>query len=170
MNKVVIESYTNSYKDQVADLIVGIQQQEFGIPITIDQQPDLTNIPAFYQINNGNCWIARMDDNVIGTIALLDIGNRQAALRKMFVAHEYRGKEFGVGQNLLNTLLAWAKQKGIFEIYLGTTAKFLAAQRFYEKNGFIEIQKSELPPAFPIMEVDVKFYKLIVNGIPNLYQ
>ena len=44
-------------------------------------------------------------------------------------------------------------------ILLGTTEKFLAAQRFYEKNGFTEIQKDALPPKFPVMTVDVKFYK-----------
>jgi RimJ/RimL family protein N-acetyltransferase len=47
----------------------------------------------------------------------------------------------------------------VTEIYLGTTAEFLAAHRFYEKNGFKEIAKSQLPPAFPIMAVDTKFYK-----------
>jgi hypothetical protein len=35
---------------------------------------------------------------------LLDIGNNKSALRKMFVAKDYRGKEFGVAQNLLGLL------------------------------------------------------------------
>ena len=33
-----------------------------------------------------------------------------------------------------------------------------------KKNGFVEIEKRELPKAFPIMEVDVKFYKYSVLG------
>ncbi len=45
------------------------------------------------------------------------------------------------------------------EIYLGTTPKFIAAYRFYEKNKFEEIAKESLPTAFPIMSVDTKFYK-----------
>ncbi len=159
MSEVNIEIYTDTYKDAVAHLILSIQTEEFEIPITIQQQPDLNEIPKFYQVNNGNFWIARIDDKVIGTIALLDIGNNQTALRKMFVAKDYRGKEFNVGQILLNTLLAWAKHKGITEIFLGTTEKFTRAQRFYEKNGFIEIAKQNLPKEFPVMEVDVKFYQ-----------
>ncbi|HEY6504734.1 MAG TPA: GNAT family N-acetyltransferase, partial [Chitinophagaceae bacterium] len=91
-----IEIYTGIYKDRVADLILGIQNGEFGIPITLEQQPDLDEIPGFYQVNNGNFWIAKIGDKVIGTIALLDIGNNKGALRKMFVAKDYRGKESGI--------------------------------------------------------------------------
>ena len=162
MSGVCIEVYTDIYKDSVADLILSIQNGEFGIPITIKQQPDLNEIPKFYQENNGNFWIAKLGDKVIGTIALLDIGNNKSALRKMFVAKDYRGKEFGIGQNLLNNLIVWAKHKGITEIFLGTTEKFIGAQRFYEKNGFAEIQKQSLPNEFPVMDVDVKFYKFSV--------
>lgn len=31
--------------------------------------------------------------------------------------------------------------------------------RFYEKNGFTEIDVAQLPENFPIMQVDKKFYK-----------
>lgn len=154
-----IEIYTDIYKDSVADLILSIQNDEFNIPITLERQPDLTDISKYYQVDDGNFWIARVDDKVIGTIALKDIGNKRGALRKMFVARDYRGKLSGVGEKLLNSLIEWSKQKGIVEIFLGTTAKFSRAQRFYEKNGFIEIQKQELPEEFPLMDVDVKFYK-----------
>jgi N-acetylglutamate synthase-like GNAT family acetyltransferase len=163
MNAVNIEPYTDIYKNAVADLILHIQTEEFKIPITIQQQPDLNEIPNFYQVHNGNFWVARIDDKVIGTIALLDIGNHTTALRKMFVDKDYRGKEFAVAQNLLNSLLAWARHKGITGIFLGTTEKFTRAQRFYERNGFVEISKQELPGKFPVMEVDVKFYQFSVQ-------
>ena len=162
MNEVKIEVYTDINRKDVADLILHIQNDEFGIPITLKLQPDLNEIPGFYQTNSGNFWIARIDDKIIGTISLLDIGNGKGALRKMFVDKDYRGKEFGVGQKLLNNLIAWAKQKGFTEIFLGTTEKFIAAQRFYEKNGFNKIEKQELPQAFPVMEVDIKFYRFSI--------
>lgn len=162
MSTLTIEVYIDIYKNRVADLILHIQNTEFGIPITLLQQPDLNEIPAFYQAGRGNFWIAKAEDNLIGTIALLDIGNNKGALRKMFVDKNYRGKEFGAGQQLLDALLVWAKQKSITEIYLGTTEKFIAAQRFYEKNGFTEVKKEELPKEFPVMDVDVKFYRFSV--------
>ena len=162
MSKVYIDIYTDINKKDVANLVLQIQTNEFGIPISLEKQPDLNDIPGFYQTNNGNVWIAKIDTKIVGTIALLDIGNRQGALRKMFVDKNYRGKDLNVGKTLLNTLMDWAKHKGFTEIFLGTTEKFLAAQRFYEKNGFNEIEKRKLPRTFPVMEVDVKFYRITV--------
>jgi N-acetylglutamate synthase-like GNAT family acetyltransferase len=57
----------------------------------------------------------------VGTISLLYIGNQQAALRKMFVAKEYRGGEAQTAKRLLETAKNWAKEKGISDIFLGTT-------------------------------------------------
>jgi RimJ/RimL family protein N-acetyltransferase len=59
---------------------------------------------------------------------------------------------------LLETLMAWSQTRGLRDIFLGTTAKFLAAHRFYEKNAFREVDLRELPESFPIMLVDTKFY------------
>lgn len=146
-------------EQQVVDLIVSIQQEEFNLPITAEDQPDLRDIPNYYQKNRGNFWVALHHEDVVGTISLLDIGNGQSALRKMFVHQHYRGPEKGTARKLLKTLLDWAKSRRLREIYLGTTPYFLAAHRFYEKNGFIEISKEDLPKTFPIMEVDTKFYK-----------
>lgn len=159
MMGINIATYTNDFQQDVIDLILEIQRDEFNIPIDIAAQPDLQQIPAFYQASNGNFWIAKVDNKIIGTIALLDIGNRSGALRKMFVSKDYRGKALGVGQRLLNTLFDWAEQKNYINIYLGTTEKFVAAQRFYEKNNFSEVDKRSLPSEFPVMNVDVKFYR-----------
>jgi hypothetical protein len=38
-----------------------------------------------------------------------------------------------------------------------------AARRFYEKNGFAEVDVSQLPAAFPVMKVDTKFYRLALS-------
>jgi len=154
-----IRPFRMNDEQQVVDLIVSIQQKEFNIPITAEDQPDLRNIPNYYQKNQGNFWVAFHNENVVGTIALLDIDNGQSALRKMFVHQHYRGSEKGIARNLLKTLLDWAKSRRFQEIYLGTTPYFLAAHRFYEKNGFTEISKKDLPKTFPVMEVDTKFYK-----------
>ena len=144
----------------VVAVILPIQQSEFDIPITLDAQPDLLDVSAFYQQGSGNFWVALKDGEVVGTVALLDIGNGQAALRKMFVRAEYRGAEHQVAKRLLETLITWSRAHELQNIYLGTTSKFLAAHRFYEKNGFREITPAELPTAFPVMAVDNKFYCL----------
>lgn len=145
------------YQDQIIDLIYEIQA-EFNLPVTIENQFDLLQISQFYQTQSGNFWIALINSRIIGTIALVDIGNHQATLRKMFVDKAYRGKETQTAQSLLGTLFSWCKQKNIHEVYLGTQSIFLAAHRFYEKNGFVEIPKVLLPKTFPVNPIDSKFY------------
>ena len=155
---VDVVPFQSAFQGAVSGLIVGIQRGEFGIDITVEQQPDLLDVPAFYQVRRGNFWVALCGGRVVGTISLLDIGNQQGALRKMFVHRDFRGSTHGTATRLLDTLLAWAQERAVRELFLGTTAVFLAAHRFYERNGFREIEQSELPRAFPIMAVDTKFF------------
>lgn len=157
---LAIEPYAARHSAGIAALIVPIQQEEFGIPITYEDQPDLKDIDGFYRKGNGEFWVALDGDRVVGSIALLDIGNGQGALRKMFVAASHRGRAHGVAQRLLDGLLEHARTQGMRDIFLGTTAKFLAAHRFYEKNGFTLIEPDDLPQAFPRMAVDTRFYRI----------
>ena len=96
----------------------------------------------------------------IGSVALLDIGDGLGALRKMFVAADCRGAHAGVARRLLGALLDHARARGLSAIYLGTTDKFLAAHRFYEKHGFELVDAVKLPASFPRMAVDSRFYRL----------
>lgn len=160
-----IEAYTVKYKADVAELIINIQNNEFNLPVTLNDQPDLLDIERYYLQKSGNFWIAIEDEKLIGTIALIDIDNGQCALRKMFVHKDHRGKEKGVGQLLLNMLFDWCKQKKIDEIYLGTVEQLYAAKRFYVKNGFEQINKEALPLSFPVMQVDTEFFKLSLKKV-----
>ena len=156
--------YRPGFAADVLGLILEIQRDEFGIDITARDQPDLLDIAAFYQVRSGNFWVALAGQQVVGTIALLDIGHGQAALRKMFVRRAFRGSQSGVARRLLEAVLEWSREKALREIFLGTTPKFFAAHRFYEKNGFSEIAESDLPASFPIMAVDKKFYRLAIDA------
>ncbi len=146
----------------IIDLIVPIQAREFGIPISAADQPDLLAIPEFYQSGKGDFWVAKAEGAIVGTISLKDIGNGQGALRKMFVAMPYRGQPHRVASRLLEHLLAEARSRGFREVLLGTTEQFVAAHRFYEKYGFERIDPETLPPAFPRMALDTRFYRLRV--------
>lgn len=160
VSDIEIRRFEPANQQGVIDVILPIQRDEFGITINAEDQPDLQAIPDFYQVGNGDFWVATKDSQVIGTIGLKDIGAQQTALRKMFVAAPFRGREFGVAAQLLNTLVEQAWQRGVQDIFLGTTDKFLAAHRFYEKHGFVEVARGELPGSFPVMKVDSKFYVL----------
>ncbi len=157
---VTIVPFAPEHAEGVASLILAIQQREFGIPIGWEDQPDLHDIPAFYRRGAGDFWVAVAQGAVVGTIALDDRGEGFGVLRKMFVAPGHRGAAHGVAAGLLAALLARARERGLATILLGTTSRFLAAHRFYEKNGFGEIPAEALPAAFPRLAVDTKFFRL----------
>lgn len=157
---VCIAPYSTEHCDAVGQLITSIQQGEFGIAITYADQPDLKKIESVYQRDNGNFWVALDSDTVVGTIALIDVGDSVGVLRKMFVHQDYRGMPYKVGQALLDTLITWANEKKFKKIFLGTIDKLAAAQKFYVKNNFNVIADEQLPASVATirMKVDTKHY------------
>ncbi|MBA2173759.1 GNAT family N-acetyltransferase [Halobacillus locisalis] len=156
---VRIQPYSGRYLNQIVDLILSIQQEEFGVKISQSDQPDLLEIEEVYQRAKGNFWFAIYGEEVIGTIGLFDLGEGQFALKKKFVKKTYRGHSYSVGHNLLQTATQWASEHKASEIYLGTTPQFKAAHRFYEKSGFEAISREQLPEGFPLVDVDRLFYR-----------
>lgn len=157
-----ILSIGNTFAQPVIGLILPIQQLEFHLPVSVEGQPDLLDIDRSYHATGGGFWGAFMDGRLVGTIGLINIGNHQGVLRKFFVDKDYRGREKGIAQQLLDALLAHCHSAGITDIYLGTIDTMTAAARFYGRNGFLRIQKNRLPPTFPLMPVDNVFYHLHV--------
>ena len=154
-----IIEYRKEYEHEVTELIRSILHDELGVNNMNIDQVDLKRIPEIYQQRNGNFWIALHDNKLVGTIALMDIGKYEGGLKKMFVHPESRGKEKGVAQELMNTVMAWCRLKGIHTIYLGTIDIMKAAHRFYERNGFEKIDMDVLPDNYPAAKVDNVFYK-----------
>jgi GNAT superfamily N-acetyltransferase len=162
MTSVVIDPYAAGDRDAAAALVLEIQRGEFGIAITLADQPDLADVPGAYLRGDGGFWVAREGSAVVGTIGLLDYGEGEAALRKMFVRRDRRGKEHGVAARLFERLLEHARARGLSRVLLGTRPEMHVAHRFYERRGFVRVDERDLPPAFPRMKVDSIFYALDV--------
>jgi len=161
---ITIRPIFNEYCRQIIDIILPIQQIEFNVPVTLDAQPDLLDIEYFYHKSGGCFWGAFMGEELIGTIALINTGHNAGALRKMFVKKEYRGKDLGVAQKLLEILLRFCGDKQITDVYLGTVEMLKAAHRFYERNGFVLTDIKDFPPYFPRMMADNMFYHLHLSN------
>ncbi|MBZ4035530.1 GNAT family N-acetyltransferase [Flavobacterium sp. 17A] len=158
-----IQSIQNEYENEIIDLILNIQQKEFNVPVTLEDQPDLLDIHNFYFKPGGTFLGAFIEGQLVGTIALVKFNSEAAAIRKMFVKKEYRGKEFQIAQQLLEQLIAYSEENGIKNLYLGTVSILQAALRFYEKNNFVTISKEALPVDFPLMKPDNVFCHLKLN-------
>ncbi len=59
---------------------------------------------------------------------------KQAVVEDMIVDNTYRGK--GLGRELLNDLVVWAKENGVEVIELTSNPKRIAANELYKKYGF----------------------------------
>lgn len=161
-----IQPFQPGLEAQVLDLILPIQQVEFGVPITAQDQPDLARIPEVYQAGRGGFWVGLADDQVVGTLGLLAFGQAPGgggALRKMFLRRDLRGS--GLAQALLDTLLDHARRQRLPGLWLGTLPHMEAAHRFYERNGFRRMEPKNLPPDFPRMAVDTVFYALELSRV-----
>jgi ribosomal protein S18 acetylase RimI-like enzyme len=75
----------------------------------------------------------------------------------MMVAKKYRGPYPTAGL-LMSTGIEWVRSSGAKKIYLGTMEQFIAAQKFYEKNGFREIGLHELPGDYHPNPIDSRHY------------
>lgn len=165
-----IIEFIPKYQDQLLSLILNIQRNEFGINISVEDQPDLADVYGYYISGGGNFWLAVEQGELHGSIALINLGQGNYALRKMFVKAESRGPTMSVATQLHSTAELWLNSRSAQTIYLGTTKQFKAAQRFYKKLAYDEIGKQELPQNFPIMAVDSVFFcKKIarVNAVDN---
>jgi putative acetyltransferase len=168
----IIRRLGNADSAAVAALVLPIQQLEFGVAITLEAQPDIRDIDGSFNRNQSGLWGAFIDEQLVGTIGLLDIGSphgeglahgegsAHGVVRKMFVHAAYRGKQWGIAQGLLDNLIRHCREAGIKDCWLGTIHTMGAAARFYERNGFVKISKDGLPAIFPLMAVDDTFYHL----------
>lgn len=126
---------------------------EFKEPIFTDKSKKILDL---FLIPNNKFWVATDRNKVIGTIGIVKLNNKNIVLKSMFVDKLYRGQ--GISNLLLDTLLHWVIQNEYKQIYLGTMTQFTAGQRFYEKNGFVKCNISELPTDFTINTLDTIFY------------
>ena len=138
--------FEDKYQNQIIELILKIQNDEYNIDLGIEEQMDLMNIKSEYMSNGGNFWIFLDDENkVIGTIALKKLTDSVAVLKKFFVDSRFRGGTYGVGANLYEILFFYAKKSGFKHIILDTPAVATRSHNFYRKVGFRLIEKENLP-------------------------
>jgi GNAT superfamily N-acetyltransferase len=84
--------------------------------------------------NGGEIFIAVMDDEVVGTCAVIPYDAGVVELAKLAVDKSVRGH--GLGKRLTETALAWARSRGARKVILLSSTKLQAALRLYERLGF----------------------------------
>ena len=100
---------------------------------------EILSKPEKYIINKGGyLFFAKLNSKVIGTVALMPIGNQgEFELSKMAVSPDNRGHK--IGQKLMQYCIDFAKEKEIPKLIIYSSRKLENAIYIYSKYGFIEI-------------------------------
>ena len=85
-------------------------------------------------------WIAEQAGNRIGSIMIVDAGDRIAQLRLLLVEPNTRDQH--VGSQLINECINFSKRNRYRKIKLWTQSNLLAARHLYEKTGFEKVSES----------------------------
>ncbi|MCM1111661.1 MAG: GNAT family N-acetyltransferase [Muribaculum sp.] len=128
-----IITYQETYQKQIIDLILHIQNDEAKIHLSLEEQPDLLDIPRYYQKDGGEFWLAIEDGMVIGTLALMNYGNGNGVLKKGFVDKAYRKR--GVLTELYRILLDYAITHGMKQLLFDTPSVAVNCHRFLKRKA-----------------------------------
>lgn len=154
-----VRRFQSADQDAVTHLVLTIQQHEFGLSLTAENQPDLADIAAFFSAPGSAFWVAADDENaIVGCIGLEALDVDTAVMRKFMVAQSWRGAERGVSAALLAAFEADARSAGFAQIILSTVSATIAAQKFYERAGYCRVAKSELPDGYKPGVLDSEFF------------
>lgn len=79
-------------------------------------------------------WIAEANGEIVGTVAIVENTKEEAQLRWLLVSPAARG--IGLGKELLQKALAFAKAQGFCSVVLWTVSSLTKAGELYSRNGF----------------------------------
>lgn len=106
--------------------------------------------------NGGVIYLAKSDEQIVGSAALIKEHNNVYELAKMSVAKDYR--KMGISRLLLEKCITKAKELGADKIILFSNHQLTAALSLYEKYGFQSIPVEHSP----FLTADVKMELILL--------
>jgi putative acetyltransferase len=91
----------------------------------------------------GRVFMAWVDGEEVGCVALIPMGDGVYELSKMAVSPQAQGK--GIGRKLLLHCIAEGRVMGAKSLFLGSSTKLKNAVHLYESVGFRHVPEAELP-------------------------
>ncbi|MBD2100175.1 GNAT family N-acetyltransferase [Leptolyngbya sp. FACHB-261] len=101
---------------------------------------DLDQIEETY-LQKGDFVVGFIDTQLVAMGALRPTSPARAEIKRMRIHPDYQRR--GFGQQVLNHLEQKARTLGYKVLHLDTTDRQAAAQQFYMKNGYLEVERKE---------------------------
>ncbi len=119
-----------------------------------DFENEVATLPGKYAMPGGRLYLAYVDENLAGCIALRRLEDDVCEMKRLFVRDGFRGQKIGV--HLIEKVIAEAKKIGYKTMRLDTyPPKMGKAVSIYESHGFVPI-----PPYYDNPPSDVLFMEL----------
>tara|TARA_B100000446_G_C10482542_1_gene316535 strand:+ start:607 stop:1086 length:480 start_codon:yes stop_codon:yes gene_type:complete len=90
-----------------------------------------------YDVDQAEYFVIEEDGKLLGGAGIAALANYDGPvceLQKMYISASLRGK--GVGKQLMDVCLDFAKTSGFEQVYIETMPYMEAAQKLYKKSGF----------------------------------
>lgn len=101
-------------------------------------QPEVYVLP-----NNGQIFFAKIDNDVVGCVAMVNTGETGFELAKMAVSPTAQGK--GIGKLLCLAAIDYARQLGVKTVWLESNRVLIPALTMYASVGFREVPSVPTP-------------------------
>jgi len=105
--------------------------------------PDLFDLERHYGGSRGAFWVARLQDEVVGSVGVQRLPDGRAELHRLYLDASLRGR--GVGRALVQAVVGWCQAAGITQLTLWSDTRFDRAHRLYEGMGFTKTGEREIP-------------------------
>ncbi len=142
--------------EYVAWVLAGIEKH-FGVPAdSVLGMPAHEYVPTVIEKVCGQSppagvfYLVTVDGELAGMGGLRRLGDRDAEIKRIYFRPAFRGR--GLGEAMLNRLLADAGAFGYGRALLDSAPFMAAAQRVYERSGFVDCV------AYPGVEVPTEFH------------
>ncbi len=111
---------------------------------------EMASLPGKYAPPSGALLLAWVDGRAMGVVALRDLGDQIAEMKRLYVKPEARGLQ--LGRKLAEAIIAEARARGYQRMRIDTLQRMQAANALYDALGFYEIA-----PYTPNPQADVRY-------------
>ncbi len=125
-----IEEVKTLFIKYTSSLGIDLEYQNFS--------KEYEDLPGKYAAPDGRLYLARVDGEPSGCVALRRFDTRRAEMKRLYVHPEKRGLQ--IGRLLAERIVSDARSIGYREILLDTLATMERAQKLYRSLGFVEIE------------------------------